>query len=145
MRLSKDSFKRLEEFTNDFFRTEFEKLPDVKIYAKRGAGFLTRTLNVHGITFGSYVFLKPSLVWQNEHKQICAPKWLIAHELAHVLQYRKLGTIKFFYTYFKSFWTALKRKKKWDFDARFEAYMEIPHEIEARRFESAYLKWLESR
>lgn len=113
----------------------------MKIYARYGAGLLTRILNVHGITFGSYVFLQPSLIWKNEQNQLCAPQWLIAHEFAHVLQYRKFGTIKFLFTYFRDFRMKLKRKKKWDFDSRLEAYLEIPHEIEARRFEDEYVKW----
>ena len=143
MRLSKDSKKRLEEFTKAFFQNEFESLPEMIIYAKRGADLLTRTLNVQGITFGKYVFLQPTLIWENERRQICAPKWLIAHEYAHVLQYRKLGTIKFLLTYFRDFLRGLKRFEKWDFNARLESYLEIPHEIEARRFEDEYLKWLE--
>ncbi len=143
MRLSKDSQKRLEEFTKLFFQDEFKSLPKMKIYANHGADLLTRILNVQGITFGTYVFLQPSLIWLNERKQICAPKWLIAHEYAHVLQYRRLGTIKFLFSYFRDFRRGLKNHKKWDFNARVEAYLEIPHEIEARRFENEYLKWLE--
>ncbi len=143
MRLSKNSTKRLEEFTKVFFQNKFENPPQMKIYAKRGAGLLTRILNVQGITLGKYVFLRPSLIWKNERKQICAPKWLIAHEYAHVLQYRRLGTIKFLLTYFRDFWRTLKRFDKWDFNARLEAYLEIPHEIESRHFENEYLKWLE--
>ncbi len=143
MRLSENSKKRLEEFAKAFFRNELESLPEMIIYAKRGADLLTKTLNVQGITLGKYVFLKPSLIWLNERKQICAPKWLIAHEYAHVLQYRKLGTMKFLLTYFRDFWRGLKRFEKWDFNARLEAYLEISHEIEARHFENEYLKWLE--
>lgn len=141
MRLSKDSQKRLEEFTKLFFQDEFKSLPKMKIYANHGADLLTRILNVQGVTFGTYVFLQPSLIWVNERKQICAPKWLIAHEYAHVLQYRRLKTIKFLFSYFRDFRHGLKNHKKWDFDARLKAYLEIPHEIEARRFESEYLKW----
>lgn len=141
MRLSKTSAEKLEEFTKIFFRNEFVNPPQMKIYAKCGAGLLTTLLNVQGVTLGRYVFLHPSLVWKNEQKQICAPKWLIAHEFAHVLQYRKFGVVKFLYSYFKIFWQKLKHMEKWDFNARLEAYLEIPYEIEARNFETEYLKW----
>ena len=38
----------------------------------------------------------------------------------------------FFYTYLKGYWQALRAKEKWDFNSRMEAYLEIPHEVEAR-------------
>lgn len=145
MRLSKDSKKRLEDFTKEFFRNEFENLPEMIIYAKSGAKWLTKILNIQGITLGKYVFLKPSLIWRDEQDQICAPRWLIAHEYAHVLQYRRLGMTRFLITYFIDFFRGLKRFEKWDFDARVKAYLEIPHEIEARCFEDDYLKWLKNQ
>lgn len=146
MFLAKDSRERFEEFYRDFFDSERNMiLPPVKVYARSGAGLITKLLKINGITFGRRIFIAPQLTTRSADERLLAPKALIAHELAHVLQYQKLGFVKFFYTYLKGYWQALKAKEKWDANARMEAYLEIPHEVEARQFAADFLEWSENR
>ena len=145
MYLAKSTHEKFEEFYRDFFEDREMSVPKIEIYARRGAGLITRLLNINGITFGRRIFIRPQLMKRSEDERLYAPKALIAHELAHVLQYQKLGFFKFLYTYLKGYWQALKLKEKWDLNARMEAYLEIPHEVEARQFAADFLAWLENR
>lgn len=145
MYLAKDAHEKFEDFYREFFNERNHPLPKIKIYARRGAGLITKLLNINGITFGRRIFIRPQLVTISNDSLLRAPKALIAHELAHVLQYQQLGFIKFFYTYLKGYWQALKKKEKWDANARMEAYLEIPHEVEARQFAADFLVWLDNR
>jgi hypothetical protein len=145
MYLAKDAHAKFEEFYKEFFDEETGGVPKIKIYARRGAGFITKILNVNWITVGRRIFIRPHLTKFADDARLYAPKALIAHELAHVLQYQQLGFVKFFYTYLRDYFRILKTKKKWDFNARMEAYLEISHEIEARRFAAEFLEWLEKR
>ncbi len=145
MYLAKNSHAKFEEFYRDYFDEQKNSVPKIKIYARRGAGLITGLFNINGITLGKSIFIRPQLMTLSEDLRLYAPKALIAHEFAHVLQYQKLGFAKFFYTYLRDYWQALKKKEKWDFNARVEAYLEIPHEIEARQFAADFLVWLENR
>lgn len=145
MYLAKDAHAKFEEFYREFFDEQKNGLPKIKIYARRGAGFVTKILNVNGITIGRSIFIRPQLTKFANDARLFAPKALVAHELAHVLQYQQLGFIKFFYTYLRDYFRILKTKEKWDFNARMEAYLEISHEVEARRFAAEFLAWLEKR
>jgi hypothetical protein len=69
------------------------------------------------------------------------PEDLIAHEIAHTLQYRREGFVNFFRKYLSSYWRNLRRKRKWDAAARQEAYLEIPFEIEARATAARFVEW----
>jgi hypothetical protein len=142
MRLSRKSHERLETFFRDFYGEEELKLPRVDLYVKRGAGLITEVFKIYGITFGKYIFIKSDLLYRNEKGELCVSKELLAHELTHVLQYQKLGWFRFFYTYLKGYWLALKEKEKWDSAARQRAYLEIPHEIEARRCAAKFMEWM---
>lgn len=145
MLLAKSSHDTFEEFYREFFNEKSRSIPEIKIYARRGAGLVTKFLNINGITFGRRILIRPELITSSHGAPLRAPKALIAHELAHVLQYQRLGFFRFFYTYLGGYWQALKKKKKWDANARLEAYLEIPHEIEARQFAADFLVWLENR
>ncbi len=145
MYLAKEAHEKFEEFYRDFFDEKNHSLPKIKIYARRGAGLLTRLFNINGITLGRRVFIRPQLIINSDDMLLRAPKALVAHELAHVLQYQRLGFFIFFYTYLKSYWQALKKKERWDANARLEAYLEIPQEVEARQFAADFLVWLENR
>jgi len=145
MYLAKSSHEKFEEFYREFFDERNISLPQIEIYARRGASLITKLLNINGITFGRRIFIRPQLITRSEDARLRAPKALIAHELAHVLQYQRLGFFKFFYTYLKGYWQALKLKEKWDLNSRIEAYLEIPHEVEARQFAADFLDWLENR
>ena len=143
MRLSPDIHQELEEFFREFFGDEFLRLPKMRFYGNRFAELLNKNLDVWGITFGRFVFIRPDLFVRDARRRLCINKELLAHEVAHVIQYQRLGFLGFIYTYLKGYWRALKTKKKWDAQARTEAYLEIPHEIEARKCASAFLEWLE--
>jgi hypothetical protein len=145
MYLAKSSHEKFEEFYRDFFDERDHSLPKIKIYARRGASLITKILNINGITLGRSIFIRPQLITNSDDALLRAPKALIAHELTYVLQYQRLGFFKFFYTYLKGYWQALKKKEKWDANARMEAYLEIPHEVEARQFAADFLVWLENR
>ena len=145
MYLAKSSHEKFEEFYRDFFDDRQASVPKIEIYARRGANLITKLLNVNGITLGRRIFIRPQLITRSKDARLCVPKALIAHELAHALQYQRLGFFKFFYTYLKGYRQALKSKEKWDLNARTEAYLEIPHEVEARQFAADFLAWLENR
>lgn len=140
MLLSVDSRKKFEDFLREN-SAEVVVVPKVKIYSGKIAGFLTKTLKTDGITFGRRVFVRPNFVWRDENSRLCCSIYLLPHEMAHVLQYQKYGRLKFLYFYLRDFWRALRTKKKWDFQARHEAYLEIPFEVEARKFSEDYLSW----
>ena len=142
MKLSRKSHQRLERFFRDYFGDEELTLPQVDLYIKRGAGLITKVFKIYGITFGQYIFIRPDFLYRNENRELCISKELLAHELAHVLQYQKLGWFRFFYTYLKAYFAALRRKEKWNPAAREQAYLEIPHEIEARDCASKFMQWM---
>lgn len=141
MRLSKNSRLELEDFFRKFYEDENLKLPEIEIYARRGSRLVTKLTSVLAITFGSFIFVKPDLITRDAKNALCISKELLAHEIAHVLQYRKLGWFGFVYTYLKGYWKALKTKEKWDFNSRTQAYLEIPHEVEARTCAVEFIEW----
>jgi hypothetical protein len=145
MILAKSSNEKFEEFYRDFFDEQTHTFPKIRIYARGGANLITGVLKINGITIGRRIFIRPQLINNSDDTLLRAPKALIAHELAHVLQYQRLGFFNFFYTYLAGYWLALRKKEKWDANARMEAYLEIPHEVEARQFAADFLVWLENR
>jgi hypothetical protein len=106
---------------------------------------LTNLIGVHGITFGRRIFIKPMLLSVNQNNLPKLPEDLVAHEIAHVLQYRREGFIKFFYKYLISFWRNLREKRNWNATARHAAYLEIPFEIEARATAAHFVEWNEAQ
>lgn len=141
MKLSPKSHQQLELFFRDYFADENLKLPRVELFVKRGASLITKVFKIYGITFGQYIFIRADLLYRNQKAELCVSKDLITHELTHVMQYQKLGWFRFFYTYLKGYWSALRQKKRWDLAARHQAYLEIPHEIEARDCAAKFLEW----
>ncbi len=142
MKLASKTHRLLEGFFREFFGDDKLSLPEIEIYAGRGARLFTKILKVHGITFGSVIFIKPDLMRRNDGRRLCIPKELLAHEATHVLQYQKSGFFKFLYTYLRHYFTGLTRQKRWDFNSRAMAYLQIPHEVEARRCGSKFVEWL---
>jgi hypothetical protein len=102
---------------------------------------LTALISVHGITFGRRIFITSGLLSFNQNNLLKLPEDLAAHEITHVLQYRREGFIKFFYKYLTSFWRNLQKRKQWDAVSRQNAYLEIPFEIEARRVAAKFVEW----
>ena len=145
MKLARSSHQRLETFFREYLNDAAFQLPVIYFYVGRFAGILTRLISVHGITFGSRIFIKPALLSLNQNNLSKLPEDLIAHEIAHVLQYRQEGFINFFYKYLTSFWRNLRKKKNWDAYSRHESYLEIPFEIEARAVAAEFIEWNRKR
>jgi hypothetical protein len=141
MRLSHKSHTQLESFFRDYYDDAELKLPEIRIFSKRAARLITKSNHVYAITFGRFIFVKPDILTRDSNDELYVSKELMAHEITHVLQYQKLGWLKFFYTYLSGYWKNLSKKEKWDFRARTEAYLEIPHEIEARFCATKFLEW----
>lgn len=145
MKLSANSHRQLEEFFREYFGDDNLRLPEIQIYARRGSRLVTKLLAVDGIAFGRHIFITPRCLRRAPDDRLCAPRELIAHEIAHTLQYQRHGAFKFFYLYLKGYFAALRQKENWNFQARMKAYMEIPHEVEARAIAAKYVNWCERR
>lgn len=133
MHLDRSSHKQFEQFFRDFYGDKNLRLPKIHIYSHRVSLIITKLLNVNGITIGRHIFIHPQFTWRDSGKRLCAPKALIAHELTHTMQYLRQGFFGFLYSYLKAYWNLLRKSEKWNFDARMQAYTDIPQEIEARR------------
>ena len=141
MFLSRTLHRRLEVFFREFFDDEHLRLPKIEIYCGRGARLITKIINVHGITIGRFIFIKPDLIYRDDFARLCISKELLAHEATHVLQYRNLGTLKFLYCYLSSYFVNLRGRKNWNFVSRMHAYLEIPFETEARAGGAKFVEW----
>lgn len=145
MKLSQKTNQELQNFFREYFDDEKLKLPQIRIYAGRTAGFITKVLSIQGITIGRWVFIKPNQVKYDERHHLTISKNLLAHEVAHVVQYQRLGFFSFLYKYLKDYFSLLRRKKKWNALARMESYWEIPHEVEARHAAQEFEKWIDQK
>ncbi len=141
MKLAGASHRKLELFFREYLNDEKFRLPTTHFYVGRFTKSLTKVISVHGITVGRRIFIKPTLLSLNRNNLPKLPEDLIAHEIAHVLQYRREGFLKFFYKYLTDFWRNLQSKKKWDAVSRHKAYLEIPFEIEARQAAARFVEW----
>jgi uncharacterized protein YjaZ len=139
MHLNAHSHRRFERFFRDFYGDDELVLPPVHIYAHRGSRLVTSVLKVNGITLGRHIFIHPQFVRRDDCGRLCAPQALLAHELTHAMQYAREGFFGFLKSYLGAFWKLLRKTKKWDFDTRMQAYLDIPHEIEARRAARLFL------
>jgi len=144
MRLSENSNKLFEEFFNQCNLCEGFEFPKVNVFARRGAWLLTNVLLVDGITIGKHIFVNPRYVWRGSTRKLRIEQKLMAHEFVHVLQYERLGFAKFLWVYVTDFWRIFRQKEKWNFKTWFESYLEIPHEIEARKFADEFMDWIET-
>ena len=89
-------------------------------------------MKIQGITIGTRIFILPELVSLNSKDKPSLPESLVAHEIAHVLQYKREGFFKFLYKYLRDYRNNLKKEAKLNFESRHRAYLNIPFEIEAR-------------
>lgn len=71
------------------------------------------------------ITLYPFVIFRHRKGQV--PRETLKHEMIHVKQVRKIGWLKFYFTYLKYFAENLWHFKSWTL-----AYMEIPYEVEAR-------------
>jgi len=141
MKLADASHRKLELFFREYLADENLRLPTTYFYVGGFTKTLTKIISVHGITVGRRVFIKPTLLSLNRNNLPKLPEDLIAHEITHVLQYRREGFLKFFYKYLNAYRRNLQSKKKWDAASRQEAYLEIPFEIEARQAAARFVEW----
>ena len=145
MKLSESSRKNLELFFQNHFNDKNFALPKINIYAGSLSHLLSLILQVDGITFGRHIFILPRYLSRNSKDKLKINVNLVAHEIAHTLQYKREGFFRFLFLYLKSYRKNLRKKKKWDSIAKFEAYFEIPFEIEARETAEMFQVWNEKR
>ena len=141
MKLAESSHQKLEAFFREYLNDEEFHLPQIYFYVGKFTNLLTAIISVHGITFGRRIFIAPKLLSFNQNNLLNLPENLVAHEIAHVLQYGREGSLKFFYKYLTSFWRNLRKRRKWDAVSRQNAYLEIPFEVEARRVAAKFVEW----
>ncbi|HKP73779.1 MAG TPA: DUF4157 domain-containing protein [Pyrinomonadaceae bacterium] len=141
MLLADSSHARLERFFRAYLRDEAARLPRIFIHAGSFSGWLTRVFRIAAITVGCHVFVTPKVVGRDEGGRLTVPGWLVAHEAAHVLQYRREGFVPFLFNYLREYFASLAEGKKLGAEARMEAYRQLSREREAREIEAAYLEW----
>jgi hypothetical protein len=145
MKLSEKSRQKIEEFFREHLENEEFTLPEIRFYGGKFTHYLTSVLKIEGITIGRRVYIFPKNFWLSESQKLRLDEQLVVHEIAHVLQYERDGFVNFLRLYLKSYYTNLRKKKKWDLYARAEAYLEIPYEIEARQAASKFMAWSKNR
>ncbi|MBA3785306.1 MAG: hypothetical protein H0X15_07170 [Acidobacteria bacterium] len=141
MKLAESSHRKLEAFFREYLNDETFRLPPIYFYVGKFTNLLTALISVHGITFGRRIFITSRLLSFNQNNLLKLPEDLAAHEIAHVLQYRREGFSKFFYKYLTSFWRNLQKRERWDAVSRQNAYLEIPFEVEARAVAAKFVEW----
>ena len=140
MKLADDSRLKFEAFFRETYGDKRFEMPTVYFYAGGFSRSITNHLHIHGITVGRKVFVAPTVVSVDKNLAKINVE-LAAHEIAHVLQYRREGFIKFFYKYFSGYWRNLKQYQNWDAISRHLAYLDIPFEIEARAIATEFVEW----
>lgn len=141
MKLADASRRKLERFFREYLDDEKFRLPPIDIYFGKFTKIFTRLIRVEGITLGRRIYIMPELIGRTAKLEPKLPERLAAHEIAHVLQYRKYGFIRFFYHYLAGYWRNLQGQEKWDLMTRQQAYLDIPFEAEARRIEKSFVNW----
>nr|MDQ3804191.1 DUF4157 domain-containing protein [Acidobacteriota bacterium] len=139
MKLSAETHQRVEAFFRRHTNDPGLTLPPIQIHGGRFADLLTRLIGISGITFGRHVFVRSRLVGRDAGGRATVSGWLMVHEAAHVLQYERSGYPRFFRTYLRGYWGALREGGRWDRAGRNAAYLAIAEEREARAAELAYL------
>ncbi len=145
MKVADDSRLKLEAFFREILSDDSFRLPKINFYSGKFSVLLTTALRIHGITVGRNVFISPDFVSLTDENFKKIRVELAAHEIAHVIQYRREGFIKFFYKYFRDYLRNLSVKKIWNAASRHEAYLEIPFEIEARALAAEFVVWNEQQ
>jgi Domain of unknown function (DUF4157) len=139
MRLSAETHREVEDFFRRHTGDALMRLPPIEIHAGWAANLITRANGISGITFGRHVFVKSRLVERDFEGRAKIKGWLLVHEAAHVLQYERSGYLRFFRTYLRGYWRALREGRRWDRAGRKAAYLAIAEECEAREAELAFV------
>ena len=145
MQLSKDARRLYADFFEEVGLCEATRFPNVWIYSRKGARLLTAVLLVDGITIGRAIYVNPRFIRRSTSGRLIISKKLLAHEIVHVLQYSREGATGFLSNYIVNFWRQFRGRKRWTAKTWYEAYLSIPHEIEAREFAAKFKPWLTSR
>ena len=145
MKLSEKSRKKIEDFFREYLENEEFNLPEIYFYGGKFTHYLTSALKIEGITIGRRIYIFPENFWLSENQKLRLDEELVVHEITHVLQYAREGVLRFLRLYLKSYYSNLRKKKKWHIYARAEAYLEIPYEIEARQAASRFAAWSKNR
>ncbi len=138
MKLSATTVKELQHFFRQHLNDCELRLPPITIHAGLSASLMMKAVGMGAITFGRHVFIRPALVKKDDEGRLCIPGWLLAHEIAHVLQYEQKGYLRFFRDYLRGYWRALRAGKSWVAQGRMVAYKAIAEELSAREAEHAY-------
>jgi hypothetical protein len=138
MKLSAETHREIEEFFRRHTGDGGLKLPPIEIHDGWVANLITTANGISGITFGRHVFVRSGLVRRDAAGRATMRGWLLVHEVAHVLQYERSGYLRFFRTYLRGYWRALREGRRWDRAGRVAAYFAIAEEREAREAELAF-------
>lgn len=141
MKLAEASRVKLEEFFREQLNDKNFQLPSIYFHAGKFSAALTLLLKIHGITVGKNIFVTPEFLDVSEKNKSKINVELAAHEIAHVLQYKREGFVSFFYKYFTGYAQNLRVQKSWNADGRMRAYLNIPFEIEARETAAKFVEW----
>lgn len=108
-----------------------EDLRRVTVHQGFFARCLTRGLGVRGVTLGNRILIAPEVEFDDYPFGFL----LAAHEVVHVLQYRRQGFLRFLARYGRDFLRGIFSRKTVG-----EAYRRIPAEVEAYAIEEAIRK-----
>lgn len=140
MRLDEDSCAKLELFFREFLRDDNVRLPRMRFYTGPVAHWVTRAGRIGALTLGRRVFVAPSML-SRENGLARMSGRLLAHEVAHVLQYERVGTARFLLRYLQEYFAGLWRAGNLDAGSRMGAYLDISFEREARTAEREFMSW----
>ncbi|MDT7542626.1 MAG: hypothetical protein QOE33_2530 [Acidobacteriota bacterium] len=142
MRLAPASHDQLERFFRQYFDDETLTLPRVKIHAGLFAARLTKTFKISAITFGSRVLIAPGLFSLDDDEILRVSGRLFAHEVTHVLQYKRVGHVRFLSRYLREYAAAWMKLGGRGAGRHWAAYRAINFEKQARDAEDAYVSWM---
>ena len=145
MKLSDKSHKKIEDFFREYLDKEDFRLPEIRFYGGKLTHFLTSALKIEGLAVGRRIYIFPKNFWLSENRKLRLDEELVVHEITHVLQYGREGFFRFLRLYVKSYYANLRKKERRDLQARTQAYLEIPFEIEARQAASKFAAWSKNR
>jgi hypothetical protein len=141
MLLAPNSHERLEKFFRHHLHDESLQLPRAHFYAGHFAAWLTRAFGISAITLGGRVLVTSRLMRRDGDGRTSAPAWLVVHETAHVLQYRRAGVAAFLFRYLREYAGALRKEEGLGVRQHRAAYRAISFEAQARAAEEAYAAW----
>lgn len=92
--------------------------------ARSGLAYLALRRRAAAIALGDHIYVREALFDLDQR----LPLWLVAHEVTHVVQYRRDGVTRFFFRYVRDY-----LRGRWQGLGDMAAYRAIPYEEEARR------------